>query len=351
MTYFKTIHPRFKLNGISFSNDSLKAFALELIKKDNFENAIGLFLQLWLSDGKDLVVHTSGSTGTPKPIIIQKEQMVNSALATGKFFNLKEGDTALLCLPASYIAGKMMLVRALVLGLEIDYVDPSSNPLEKVGKQYKFSAMVPMQVFNCIDKLHLIDILIIGGAAVSLDLKKQLKAVPTKLFETYGMTETITHIAVKEINATSFKTLPNVTISLDNRNCLVIEAPQVSNEIITTNDVVELVSKTEFKWLGRFDTIINSGGIKLNPEQIEAKLSNYIKTDFFVASLPDAVLQNKLVLLIEGEQINDDLIATLKKSTAFTSYEIPKEVYCISEFARTESGKIQRAKTLALLKK
>lgn len=351
MTHFSSINPKFKLNGISYTKDKLSSFAVELAKKDNFEKEIGLFLQDWLSSSSTLIVHTSGSTGTPKPIILQKQQMVNSALATGSFFNLKESDTALLCLPASYIAGKMMLVRALVLGLEIDFVEPSSNPLKEVNKKYKFSAMVPMQVYNCLHNLHFIDTLIIGGAAVTLDLKEKLKSVSTHLFETYGMTETITHIAVKEIKSDSFKTLPNVTVSLDNRNCLVIKAPKVSNIVITTNDVVELISKTEFKWLGRFDNIINSGGIKLNPEQIEAKLSDYIKTDFFVSSLPDPVLENKLVLLIEGGQKNKDIIVALKKSTAFTTYEIPKEVYYISNFMRTDSGKIQRAKTLELLKK
>ncbi|PKB44592.1 O-succinylbenzoic acid--CoA ligase [Cellulophaga sp. RHA19] len=350
--HFNTkIHPKFKLNGVSFSYDSLKAFTLELIKKDNFENAIGLFLQDWLSNSPTLIIHTSGSTGTPKPIIVHKKQMMNSALATGVFFHLKESDTALLCLPASYIAGKMMLVRALVLGLEIDYVDPSSNPLNKVSKQYKFSAMVPMQVNNSLQKLHIIDTLIIGGAAVSLDLKDKLKNASTHLYETYGMTETITHIALKEIKSTSFKTLPNVKISLDNRNCLVIDAPKVSTQIIITNDVVELVSESEFIWLGRFDNIINSGGIKLNPEQIEAKLSDYIKTDFFVSSLPDPILENKLVLLIEDEQQNEDILAALKESEVFTFYEIPKDVYYIQEFTRTNSGKIKRTKTLQLLKK
>ncbi len=349
--YFKIIHPKFKLNGVSFSNESLEVFASELIKKDNFENAIGLFLQEWLSNSSTIVVHTSGSTGTPKPITLEKEQMVNSANATGSFFNLKEGNTALLCLPAGYIAGKMMLVRALVLGLELDYVDPSSNPLVGIDKQYKFSAMVPMQVYNCIEKLHFIDTLIIGGAVVSLDLKEKLKGVSTQLFETYGMTETITHIAVKQINASIFKALPNVIFSLDSRNCLVIDCPKVSRDIIITNDIVELVSKTEFKWLGRFDNIINSGGIKLSPEQIETKLLDFITGDFFVTSMPDTILENKIVLFIEGKQINKDITTTLRESSMFTSYEIPKEVYYITEFARTESGKIQRIKTVKLLKK
>lgn len=351
MKHFSSINPKFKLNGISYTKDQLCSLAVELAEKDNFKKEIGSFLQDWLSNSPTLIVHTSGSTGTPKPIILQKQQMVNSALATGSFFKLKESDTALLCLPASYIAGKMMLVRALVLGLEIDFVEPSSNPLKEINKKYKFSAMVPMQVYNCLHNLHFIDTLIIGGAAVSLDLKEKLKSVSTHLFETYGMTETITHIAVKEIKSDSFKTLPNVTVSLDNRNCLVINAPKVSDVIITTNDVVKLITENEFKWLGRFDNIINSGGIKLNPEQIEAKLSDYINSDFFITSLPDPVLENKLVLLIEGEQKNEDIIAYLKKSTVFTSYEIPKEVYYISNFVRTDSGKIQRTKTLELLKK
>lgn len=352
MQHFNQLHPSFKLNDKSYSLQSLYSLGVALAEKENFEKAIGLFLIEWLSKDTTIVVHTSGSTGTPKPIVLKKEHMVNSAIATGSFFELKEGDTALLCLPAAYIAGKMMLVRAMVLGLALDFVDPSSNPLEKAKSNYDFCAMIPLQVNASIHKLNQVKKLIIGGAAVSVDLKNKLKNGTTLLYETYGMTETITHIAVKQINAiaTSFKALPNVTLSVDSRDCLIVYAPKISTQLITTNDVVTLVSDTEFKWLGRYDTIINSGGIKLNPEQIETKLSDFITTDFFISSLPDVILENKLILLIEGPEGLTDLISMLKNSSVFSTYEIPKEIYYLPAFVHTASGKINRSKTVDLLK-
>ncbi|MCK0156642.1 AMP-binding protein [Cellulophaga sp. F20128] len=352
MLHFSQLHPGFKLNGRAYTYQSLIEFAVVLAERENYEKAIGLFLLEWLSKDSTVLVHTSGSTGAPKPIVLKKEHMVNSAMATASFFELKQGDTALLCLPANYIAGKMMLVRALVLGLNLDYVDPSSTPLEKTTCNYNFCAMIPLQVHASLSKLNQVKKLIIGGAAVSSDLKSKLLNIGTRVYETYGMTETITHIAVQEINApmSSFKALPNITLSVDTRNCLVIYAPKISTQFITTNDVVTLVSETEFKWLGRYDTIINSGGIKLNPEQIEAKLSDFIQDPFFVSSLPDPILENKLILVIEGSKPKEELHSKLKNASVFSTYEVPKEIYFLPEFVRTDTGKINRYKTVALLK-
>ena len=279
--------------------------------------------------------------------------MKNSALATGEFFNVQEKTTALCCLPIDYIAGKMMVVRAMILGWHLDVIEPSSNPLENIDKSYDFSAMVPLQLQNSLDKLHLIFQLIVGGGAISEELDEKIQSASTMIFATYGMTETITHIAVKPLNVTSsgvershYETLPNVKISQDGRNCLVINAPKVADEEIVTNDVVEISSPTEFIWKGRFDHVINSGGIKLHPEEIEKKLSNFINTRFFVAGIPDEQLGEKLILVIEGEEDAIDLSLFRNPQITLTKYEIPKEIFYIPQFFETPTGKIQRKKTL-----
>ena len=362
------LHKSFKLNGVSFTSEK------ELLSyTKGFSGTIYGFLIDWFSLDEFVSVQTSGSTGVPKLITLQKEFMKNSAKATGDFFNLKENTTALLCLPVDYIAGKMMLVRALTLGWHIDVVAPISNPLKSAKKNYCFSAMVPLQLQNSIADLYKVKKLIVGGGVVSVDLQKELQKLRTEVYATYGMTETITHIAVKKLNnitVTSnsvdtlslrdkdtyignrstivksfYKVLPNVTIYKDVRNCLLIKAPKITKEFIITNDVVDLVSDTEFRWLGRYDNVINSGGIKLHPEKIEEKLSGIIKSRFFVAGVKDLSLGEKLVLLVEGaeEEFDLGLIKGLSK------YEIPKSIYFVNKFIETETKKIQRLNTLDLL--
>jgi O-succinylbenzoic acid--CoA ligase len=265
----------------------------------------------------------------------------------------------------------MMLVRALTLGWHIDVVGVSSNPLRENSKGYDFAAMVPLQVENSIDKLHQIKKLIIGGGAVSNSLHIKLQSIATQAFATYGMTETITHIAVKKLNnfqslhenvtkeftgnqkltlsksarnSAFYQTLPNTTIYKDERNCLVIKNEKISNNVVFTNDVVELISDTQFDWLGRFDNVINSGGIKLHPEKIEEKLGNSIQQRFFVAGIADEKLGEKLVLIVEG--VARTLI--LEKAN-LSKFEVPKEIYFINDFIETETKKIQRKKTLDLI--
>ena len=337
-------HKNFQLNNNSFSSvDEL------LIFTHNFSDEIHQFLKDWFSDKDFIIVQTSGSTGTPKPISIQKELMLNSALATGNYFSLPINTTALLCLPIKYIAGKMMLIRAITLGWHLDVVEPNSNPLKDVYKEYDFSAMVPLQLENSLSKIHLIKKLIVGGGVMSNNLVDKVKNISTSVLATYGMTETITHIAVKNVNKTDYKpsfyqTLPNVTIYIDNRNCLVIKASKVSDVVVKTNDVVQLISNTEFEWLGRFDNVINSGGIKLHPEKIEDKLSKIITKRFFVAGIPDKKLGEKLILIIEG--LKQDI--NYERSN-LSKFEVPKATYFINNFLETETKKIQRSKTLDLI--
>lgn len=360
--YWHNIQPAFKLNGVHYKLDELSEIGYSLIKEgDSFEASIGVFLLDWITDKPTLEVYTSGSTGRPKKIILKKEHMVNSAIATGKCFNLSEGDTALLCLSCSGIAGKMMLVRAMVLGLVLDYVAPSSTPLANTHSTYDFAAMVPLQVENSLEQLPQIGTLIVGGAPIAKSLKEKLELVSSNIFETYGMTETITHIAVKRIGAnfhchpelvegtveTLFNILPGTVISQDDRGCLVINAPNISDVEIITNDIVELIDDKHFKWLGRYDSIINSGGIKLVPEQIESKLTSIIHSRFFVAGIPDDTLGQKLILLVEDEQVSKiDLLQKIKGLKELTKYEVPKEIYLTKSFIETDSGKIDREKTI-----
>lgn len=344
-------HKDFKIQGESFnSKDELIDFSKSISEEVHF------FLVDWFNDESFVAVKTSGSTGIPKTIKLQKEYMVNSAIATGSFFNLPEKTSALLCMSVNYIAGKMMLVRALTLGWHIDVVEAVSSPLKNLEKCYDFSAMVPIQLNNSLNDIYKIKKLIVGGGVVSSELLKKIQDVKTEIFATYGMTETITHIAVKKLNnchselveISNYEALPNVTLSKDQRGCLVIRAPKVSNEVIVTNDLIEITSENSFKWLGRFDTIINSGGIKLIPEQIEEKLSKIIKERFFVIGIEDPLLGEKLILVIEGKK-NNVILNKVKNLDSLSKFEKPKEIYFLKHFVETPTQKIQRKKTIQLL--
>ncbi len=340
---YENVHNQFKLNGFHLNREDLCRVAYSFIKEgEDFEKPVGDFLLDWF-DSKDYIeMQTSGTTGTPKSITVSKQAMVNSALATGDFFDLQPGEKALHCLPVKYVAGKMMLVRAMILGFDLDFVAPSSHPLQNNETDYDFVAMVPLQAQNSIPELKKVKKMIVGGAAVNKTLEKQLLKLPTMVYETYGMTETITHIAARKLGDKAFTVLPHVNISYDDRNCLVIHALRISDEVIITNDMVELLNENQFIFLGRMDNVINSGGIKLIPEQIEHKLAHKIHERFFVASKPDAELGEKLLLVIEGESysLEDTLYEDLDK------YEKPKEVVFVSKFKETTTGKILRKETL-----
>lgn len=355
------MHKNFELNGQLFkSKNDLISFSKSI------SSEIASFLTNFLDESDTVKLQTSGSTGKPKIIEVKKEFMVNSAIATGEFFNMKENTSALLCISPNYVGGKMMLVRALVLGWKLDIVEPNSNPLKEIQKSYDFCAMVPMQVVGSLSFLNKIETLIIGGGVVSKKLLNVLQNVTTNCFSTYGMTETVSHIALMKLNNHSnaklvlvshYKVLPDIIISSDNRNCLVIDAPKISENRIITNDVVEIISDTEFKWSGRYDNIINSGGVKLNPEKIEEKLSKIILKRFFVAGLPDPILGEKMVLIIEDLNVTSTTLSNqknvisnkVKNLKSLSKYEIPKKFYFVSKFIETETKKIQRQKTLDLI--
>lgn len=341
---YENVHNHFKLNGFHLDREDLCRVAYSFIKEgEDFEKPVGDFLLDWFDNKPYIEMKTSGSTGTPKIIQVNKQAMVNSAIETGNFFDLRSGDKALQCLPVKYVAGKMMLIRAIVLGLDLEYVAPSSHPMNGLDGKYDFAAMVPMQAQNSLKELRNVKKLIVGGARISSSLEKQLMKLPTKVYETYGMTETITHIAAKRVGEKMFTVLPNVTISYDDRNCLVIHAPKIiAEDIVITNDLVELVNENQFKFLGRIDNVINSGGVKIIPEQVEQKLGEKISKRFFITSKENMELGEKVVLVIEGEEIEIDnsIFNCLDK------YEHPKEILFISKFKETENGKVLRKESL-----
>lgn len=332
----KEIHHKFQLNGFHFNSiKELVAFSEKELP------AVHEFFTEWFSNKKYLTVHTSGSTGKPKAVRLLKEHMINSALATARYFELDDEEiTALLCLSPDYIAGKMMLVRAIVSGWNLDVIEPTSHPLEK-RKMYDFTAMVPLQVYNSLANLHKVKTIIVGGGAVSKALQKDLINVRPKMYSTYGMTETVTHIAVKKLSQLNgitnyFEALPGITLEEDDRGCLVINAPNISKKQIITNDLINLIDDRHFCWKGRFDNIINTGGVKIIPERVEDKLGSVIVQRFFISSIKDDALGEKVILIIEGKKVKNIDYSALDK------YEKPKEVFYIDKFNETKSGKIDR---------
>ena len=351
-----SIHPQFHLNGRSYDNSSLQLSADEFIKEgSDFEKQIGLFLKAWCSDDPYITARTSGSTGNPKKIRLKKEHMHNSAQATAAYLGVYENTKALLCLSPDTIAGKMMLVRAMVLGWHLDTIPPSSSPLEQLTDSYDFIAMVPLQLRNSLAHLDRIGKVIVGGAPLPTDLKREISSATTEIYESFGMTETVSHIALKKSNHINgkdqdvFQTLPGVGIKADERGCLVIEAPQISDSIVVTNDLVEIHSPQKFTWLGRWDNIINSGGVKLIPEFIEKKLATHFSERFIITSVPDDVLTNKLVLVVESSLDAKTFKDRLLEAAELDRFELPKHIFSFDEFPETRSGKPDRIEIRRLL--
>lgn len=242
-----------------------------------------------------------------------------------------------------------MLVRAMISGWDLHTTSPEKNPLENSGENFDFTAMVPYQVFHSLADLHKVKKLVVGGGAVSSELEQKLQNVNTRVFATYGMTETISHIAVRPLNGKEksavFSALPKVDFSQSEDECLQIHAPEISEEIVITNDVVELLSPTSFKFCGRIDNVINTGGVKVHPEVVEEKLSLHINNPFFISSEKDEALGESVILIIKSEkqlQLED----FFKVFETLSAYEKPKKLYTVPEFIYTETGKIKRAEVL-----
>ena len=331
---------------------------------DSWYRELGDFLQQWFSDEAFISVRTSGSTGDPKDIRLQKAAMIQSALATGKALGLSNHPDALLCLSTRFIAGMMMVVRAMVHGQNLVPVRPDGNPLLHLSGNLtpSFAAVVPAQVYKALTdpvslaRLREIQTLIIGGGEIHPALERELQQLPNRVFATYGMTETITHIALRRVNGTDrkeyFTALPGVLLSTDGRGCLVIDSPGITPPGLVTNDLAELLSSGEFRWLGRIDNVINRGGQKIIPEEIERRLVNCLKERFIIGSVPDDKFGQVPVLVVESEEpgakVKERIERCLENNTSRA--ERPVRIHYVPKFTDTENGKINRFSTLKLIK-
>ncbi len=328
------------------------------------------FFSEWNNDSDRVLVHTSGSTGKPKPMMVEKKRMLNSARITCDFLGLKPGDSALLCMSLDYIAGKMVVVRSIERHLHLISVSPSGHPLKDVDEEITFAAMVPMQVYNTLqvpeerERLTHIRHLIIGGGAIDASLEKELQALPgdIAIWSTYGMTETLSHIALRRINGDEssewYQPFDSVHISQTEEGCLVIDAPQVCAETLVTNDIVEIepyiynkVEKLRFRIKGRKDNVICSGGIKIQIEEVETLLKPHLEKPFMLAKKKDGKFGEIAVLLSEDEDIKR-VEATVRRLLSDESekssdhkkykYWIPKEFRYVEHLPLTETGKPKR---------
>ncbi len=338
------------MNDKLFPIEDLREYAINMKQRNIplWEKDIFTFIVDFLDDNDYIVQKSSGTTGKPKLLKLSKRAMLESARLTAQTLELKFSQKTLLCLPINYIAGKMMIVRALVAGLNLYWEEPTSMPsLARYGKIH-FCSMVPLQVFNSFSNYEFfknIDILLIGGAEIRNELKAMFREVLNRTYETYGMTETCSHIALRRISGENpdryFKTLPGITVDIDNRNCLIINTPFL-DEPITTNDIVELIDNKHFVWKARYDSLINTGGIKIKPEELEANISNLMELDFSIIGLPDEKLGQKIVLVIESETpVNEkELFELLRES--LEPHLVPKKILYVKELPRNAAYKVER---------
>lgn len=323
---------------------------LSFTTKSDIYKDLYLFLVDWFDTKPTIKVQTSGSTGTPKVLELEKEQMMQSALLTCSFLKLKRNDKALLCMHLKYIGAKMLVVRSLIAGLNLYAVNPDGNPLKYTSQSLDFAAMVPLQVYNAVndittkEKINNIKHLIIGGGAIDSTLLEKLQNFNTNIYSTYGMTETLSHIALRKLNGKNrsdyYTPFGNIKLSKSEDDTLIIEAPSISKDILKTNDIVEFIDKKHFKIIGRKDNIINSGGIKIQIEQVEELLKPHFTQHFAISSVKDEKLGEKLVLVIEG-----DNIPTIDFETLLPKYHIPKHIVNIKKIPTAGNNKIDR-KTL-----
>lgn len=322
------------------------------------------FIREWLTGSEQFALKTSGSTGQPKQLIATRSQMAAAAALSAEALQLVAGWNALLCIDAAYIGGKMMIVRGIAMKMKLFIVDPCAHPLRQipVDQTIHFAAFVPYQVSSILESKHphLLDAVttcIIGGAPLDDSTYIKVAASTMTAYLTYGMTETLSHIALHRISTAGvnrvYRTLPGIRISTDDRGCLVIEAAYLGAPVIT-NDVVEIINTGEFVWKGRYDNVINSGGVKLSPELVEAKVGKIftrlnLRNRFFIHHAPDAKLGQRAVLVMEGPAPAPSVVNVLRDtmSQELHPYEVPKDLYQTSSFDLTPTGKINRVVTMS----
>ncbi|MBL7939530.1 MAG: AMP-binding protein [Flavobacteriales bacterium] len=312
-------------------------------------------LSLTLLGGNSLPASTSGTTGPPKRMRIPRRDLVNSARLTAEAFDLKPGDRVLHCLPSDFIAGKMMIVRAMVLGLDLHVIDPRGSVLDNLSTQerFRFAAMVPLQLHRAIqeDRARVerqFDTILLGGGPVSEALTEDIQDLSTTVFQSFGSTETVTHVALRHLNGKNkeamFTAIGKVRFGRDPRGCLVLYTPHLSVKQHVTNDLVDLVDETHFRWLGRYDNVILSGGKKIFPEQLEAKTAGVLPFPHYFTAVQDNVLGQAVMLVLETDRPQDEVLPEVMEKLMHTlhPHEWPRRVQALRRIERTSSGKIKR---------
>lgn len=350
------VNNNFQLNGRSFDRDQLLEYCscgIQDKECPSWEQEVLAFIRLFLDPSEgEISQKTSGTTGDPHTHILQRTSLVSSARKTLDFFKLKPGDRVLHCLPTRYVAGKLMVVRALIGGLDLVISKPSGRPVRKLKEPFVFAAMVPLQVHESLvhgdDFSHISTLLVGGGKLPYSDLKSLVQLDQPAVYESFGMTETYTHFALKRINGThpdrGFKIMEGVQISQDQRSCLVVDVKDITSGPVSTNDLVQIdPSGLMFKWLGRFDHVINSGGIKIIPELLEQQIRLVTRHNCLLLPEPDDRLGSRLVLLVETSEENPPLETWLESLRAILpAYELPKYILTTPEIPRNQSMKMDR---------
>ena len=328
---------------------------IEFLTSDSiYINEVNQFITDWFDEKEYIISKTSGSTGNPKEIKLKKVYLRASARMTGDYFQFKETDDLLLSLPIFGIGGKMIIIRAIEFNCNLIVVSPQYNPLKDLkNREIKIISLVPYQVNKIIeedkDAFSNVQNVLIGGAPVGIKLIDKLKFLNTAFFETFGMTETYSHIALKNLKENSyFQILNNIIINTQN-DCLLINASHLGIQNLLTNDLINKIDESHFEWIGRKDFIINSGGIKLQPELIENKLDEIITTSYFISKEIDDNFGEIVVLIIEGTNMKEQEIKKILLNKLLT-YEMPKKIYFLKEFVYTNTHKINRIETLKRLK-
>lgn len=350
----------FLLNGKYFSQEDIKKG--KFTPGTSFENDVLTFAHQWLKGDSSFIFQTSGSTGKPKVLEITRKQILASIENTANALDLSSGDKALLCIPAANTGGKMMVARCLQLGMSLEAVEPDANPFKNFLNTPDFVALVPLQLAQIIKNPNLHPLLnkvkkvIVGGAAVSPDLRKEIQQFQPAIYATYGMTETVSHIALQRLNGPNqsdlFEILSNITVSLTENGCLKIKGPVTNNKWVSTNDQVEIIQQRYIRWNGRMDNIINSGGVKIQPEIVEEQvaeaINNMTNQAFFVTGLPDPKLGEKVVLIFEGAQPPAGILSKLQKAIEENvhGFQKPREIVFLQKFNYTAAGKLDRKNTI-----
>jgi O-succinylbenzoic acid--CoA ligase len=371
------------LNGKYYSKPWILDCYESLDPKQFTENEIKtlLFCGQWLSGVREFAVQTSGSTGEPKIIRLNRPQMALSARMTGQALKLTRGDRALVCLSPTYIGGLMMLARGLELDLDLTVIEPLGNPFESLKLQessktdslqhFDFTALVPLPLQTILSSgskyislLNKTKAILVGGASVSSALQKKIQAVEAPIYHTFGMTETVSHIALRRLNgpeaSESFKPLAGVEIGTDERGCLTVKSPLTGDRLLVTNDLVEIKPDRSFVWLGRIDHVINTGGVKVQAEKVERALEEtlheidqgrFADREFFVGPLPDEKYGQVVTVIFEAPEFPPEIQNKIRNKLCqkLTRYEVPKQFCFVDSFLRTSTGKIDRRSNLKKL--